>query len=88
MATKDHIIFETNTEEETNALIAFGKALKLKFKITNKEVDESANLKYTLEIPDWHTAIVAERLEDYRKNPENAKNFDELIKNKREKYNL
>lgn len=40
------------------------------------------------DIPEWHKTIVAERLEEYRKNPQNVKNFDELLKSKREKYKL
>ena len=42
----------------------------------------------SFEIPDWHKKILDERLEDYRKNPEKTKNFDELLKSKREKYRL
>ena len=33
MAAQDLIIFEPTSSEETDALIAFGKALKLKVKI-------------------------------------------------------
>lgn len=85
MAAQDIIIFETNSTEESNALIAFGKALKLKFKIA---ASENFNIEDDIEIPEWHKTIVAERLEDYKKNPENVKNFDELLKSKREKYGL
>ncbi|MBF8456336.1 hypothetical protein IV494_03995 [Kaistella sp. G5-32] len=85
MATQDIIIFEPNSSEETDALIAFGKALKLKFKIAESE--EFVN-NQGIQIPEAHKAIVAERLEDYRKNPHTNLNFDELLKDIREKYNL
>jgi len=41
--------------------------LKTKFKI----IDESA-----LEVPEWHKAIVRERMELYKKNPGLASDFD------------
>ena len=82
MAAQDLIIFEPNSSEETDALIAFGKALKLKFKIAQSEDFE---VEDEIEIPEWHKAIVAERLEDYQKNPETNLNFDVMIKNIREK---
>lgn len=82
MAAQDLIIFEPNSSEETDALIAFGKALKLKFKIAQSEDFE---VEDEIEIPEWHKAIVAERLEDYRKNPQTNLNFDVTIKNIREK---
>ena len=82
MAAQDLIIFEPNFSEETDVLIAFGKALKLKFKIAESE---NLNVKDEIKIPEWHKAIVAERLEDYRKNPQTNLNFDVMIKNIREK---
>ena len=82
MAAQDLIIFEPNSSEETDALIAFGKALKLKFKIAQSK---DFNVKDEIKIPEWHKAIVAERLEDYRKNPQTNLNFDVTIKNIREK---
>lgn len=82
MAAQDLIIFEPNSSEETDALIAFGKALKLKFKIAQSEDFE---VEDEIKIPEWHKAIVAERLEDYRKNPQTNLNFDVMIKNIREK---
>ncbi|QOW09464.1 hypothetical protein Q73A0000_03330 [Kaistella flava (ex Peng et al. 2021)] len=85
MAAQDIIIFEPSTSEESEALKAFGKALKLKFKVA-ESVDFEDNQE--VEIPEAHKAIVAERLEDYRKNPNNNLNFDELLKDIRKKYNL
>ncbi|KIA90362.1 hypothetical protein [Kaistella jeonii] len=85
MATQDIIIFEPTSIEETDALIAFGKALKLKFKIAESE---DFNENKEIQIPEAHKAIVAERLEDYRKNPNTNFNFDELLKDIRKKYNL
>jgi len=82
MAAQDLIIFEPTSSEETDALIAFGKALKLKFKIAQSK---DFNVKDEIKIPEWHKAIVAERLEDYRKNPQTNLNFDVTIKNIREK---
>ena len=85
MATQDIIIFEPSTSEETEALKAFGTALKLKFKIAESGFFED---NQEVEISEAHKAIVAERLEDYRKNPNNNLNFDELLKDIRKKYNL
>lgn len=85
MATQDIIIFEPNSIAETDALIAFGTALKLKFKIAeNKNYDFNDDF----EMPEAHQAIVAERLADYRRNPETNMDFDLMIKNIREKYSL
>ena len=81
MAAQDLIIFEPNFSEETDVLIAFGKALKLKFKFAESEDFE---VKDEIKIPEWHKAIVAERLEDYQKNPQTNLNFDVTIKNIRE----
>ncbi|SFI37598.1 addiction module protein [Halpernia frigidisoli] len=39
-------------------------------------------------IPEWHKRILDERLEDYYKNPQNVKKFDDLLKSKGEKYKL
>lgn len=36
MQTQNIIIFEPNTEEETNALKAFAKALKLRFEVKER----------------------------------------------------
>lgn len=85
MATQDIIIFEPSTSEESEALKAFGKALKLKFKVaeSGEKTINQAN-----EIPEWHKVIVAERLEDYQKNPQTNQNFDSLLKDIRTKYNL
>ena len=85
MPALEIIIFEPNTSEESEALKAFGKALKLKFKIAeNGDFDENQEI----EIPEAHKAIVAERLEDYRKNSDNNLNFDELLKDIRKRYKL
>lgn len=85
MPALEIIIFEPSTTEESEALKAFGKALKLKFKIVGPAGCED---NQEIEIPEAHEAIVAERLEDYRNNPNNNLNFDELLKDIRKKYNL
>ena len=85
MAAQDIIIFEPTTSEESEALKAFGTALKLKFKIA-ESAENTINQEN--EIPEWHKAIVAERLEDYQKNPQTNQNFDTLLKDIRAKYNL
>ena len=85
MAVQDLIIFEPNSSEETDALIAFGKALKLKFKIAERGVFEHSE---EVKIPEAHKIIVAERLEDYRQNPNTNSNFDDLLKDIRKKYSL
>ncbi len=40
------------------------------------------------DIPEWHKKILDERLEDYRKNPDNSMDFDVMMKSVREKYGL
>ena len=85
MQTQDIIIFEPSTSEESEALKAFGKALKLKFKIAESSCFED---NQEIEFPEAHKAIVAERLDNYRKNQNNNMNLDELLKNIRKKYNL
>lgn len=40
------------------------------------------------EIPEWHKKILDERLEDYRKNPNNNMNFEETLLKIRKKYSL
>ena len=85
MATQDIIIFEPSTSEETEALKAFGTALKLKFKIAESG---EKTINQENEIPEWHKVIVAERLKDYQKNPQTNQNFDSLLKDIRSKYNL
>ena len=42
----------------------------------------------SFEIPDWHKKILDERLEDHRKNPQNAQNFDMTLNDIRKKYSL
>jgi hypothetical protein len=33
-----------------------------------------------IEVPEWHKGIVQERMENYRKNPNQAMDFDETIR--------
>jgi hypothetical protein len=33
-----------------------------------------------IEVPEWHKGIVQERMENYRKNPSQAMDFDEAIR--------
>ena len=42
----------------------------------------------SLDIPEWHKKILDERLEDYRKNPDNSVDFEVTMKSVREKFGL
>ena len=42
----------------------------------------------SLDIPEWHKKILDERLEDYRKNPDNSMDFEVTMKSVREKIGL
>lgn len=42
----------------------------------------------SLDIPKWHKKILEERLEDYRKNPDNSMDFEVTMKSVREKFGL
>lgn len=42
----------------------------------------------SLDIPEWHKKILDERLEDYRKNPDNSMGFEVTMKSVREKFGL
>lgn len=50
------------------------------------EISEDEKSEKDIEIPEWHNKIVEERLADYRKNPDNNMNFDNLLKDLRKKY--
>lgn len=56
-----------------------------KMKEKYPEIDDT---KDVFELSDEQKKILDERLESYLKNPQNLKKFDDLLKNKREKYNL
>ena len=58
------------------------------YSLKEKYIDLHDEELQNFEIPEWHKKILDERLEDYHKNPQNAKNFDDLLKSKREKYKL
>ncbi|SEF96283.1 Putative addiction module component [Halpernia humi] len=51
-------------------------------------VSEKEKSQENVEIPEWHNKIVEERLADYRENPKNNMNFDDLLKDLRKKYSL
>ncbi|ROI11152.1 addiction module protein [Epilithonimonas hominis] len=68
----------------TGVFIPIEEWQSIKEKYNGLQEDEMQDF----EIPDWHKKILDERLEDYYKNPQNAKNFDELLQSKREKYGL
>ena len=68
----------------TGVFIPIEEWQSLKEKYDGLHEEEMQNF----EIPEWHKKILDERLEDYRKNPENVKSFDDLLKSKREKYKL
>lgn len=57
-------------------------SLKQKYNVLQQEELQ------TSEIPDWHKKILDERLEDYRKNPDNNMDFNEVLKDIRKKYSL
>lgn len=40
------------------------------------------------DIPEWHKKTLDERIEDYRKNPENSMDFEVTMKSVREKLGL
>ncbi len=40
------------------------------------------------DLPQWEKDLIDQRLDNYKKNPQNVKPFDELLKIKREKYKL
>lgn len=42
----------------------------------------------SLDIPEWHKKVLDERLEDYRKNPDNSVDFEVTMKSVREKFGL
>lgn len=42
----------------------------------------------SLDIPEWHKKVLDERLEDYRKNPDNSMDFEVTMKSVREKFGL
>lgn len=42
----------------------------------------------SLDIPQGHKKILDERLEDYRKNPDNSMDFEVTMKSVREKFGL
>ena len=41
--------------------------------------EKHADIEDEMEIPDWHKAIVNERMEEYRKNPGIAQDFYEAM---------
>lgn len=67
----------------TGVFIPIEEWQSIKEKYTDLQEEETQNF----EIPDLHKKILDERLQNYRENP-SAKNFDELIQSKREKYGL
>lgn len=40
------------------------------------------------DLPQWEKDLIDERLDNYKKKPQDVKPFDELLKLKREKYKL
>lgn len=49
-----------------------------------KGIEEVENM----EIPEWHKAIIDERMEDYKKNPENYRDWEDVQKEINQKYGL
>lgn len=42
-------------------------------------VEKYKGIEAELDVPEWHKAIVAESLEEYKKNPGLAQDFDEAM---------
>ena len=64
-----------------NISLNFEQIIKIISQLSTKEkvklhqfLEEDAVLKD--EIPEWHKTIVRERMEDYKKHPENVMDFD------------
>ncbi len=59
-----------------------------------KELMESLSFVKNVEtidctnIPEWHKAIIDQRMENYRKNPDNYGDWDEVQKELAQKYGL
>lgn len=49
-----------------------------------KEIDREE--KQSFEVPDWHKEIVLKRLEEYRGNPDNLLDWENVRKEIEEKY--
>lgn len=56
----------------TGVFIPINEWNKLKSKYKGIEQEE-------VDIPEWHKYLVRERLADYRKNPDSAKDFDDAM---------
>ncbi|HEY3369931.1 MAG TPA: addiction module protein [Prolixibacteraceae bacterium] len=41
-----------------------------------------------MEIPEWHKEIIDERMENYKKNPETYRNWEDVQKEINQKYGL
>lgn len=50
--------------------------------VKNVETIESTD------IPDWHKTIIDQRMENYNKNPENYRNWEDVQKEINQKYGL
>lgn len=68
----------------TGVFIPIEEWQSLKEKFDGLHEEEMQNF----EIPEWHKKILDERLEDCRKNPNDAMDFDLMLKKVREKYSL
>jgi hypothetical protein len=59
-----------------------------------KELMESLSFVENIEtidctnIPEWHKSIIDQRMENYRKNPDNYDDWDEVQKELAQKYGL
>lgn len=73
-----------NKGNATAVIIPIDEWQSLKEKYKGLQEEEFQNV----DIPDWHQKVLDERLEDYRKNPQNVKSFDSLMTSKREKFKL
>ncbi|MDR2204918.1 MAG: addiction module protein [Flavobacteriaceae bacterium] len=51
--------------------------------IATEEIEEEIE---NFDIPDWHKKILDERMESHFNNPEKTKNFDDLLKSKKERW--
>lgn len=45
----------------------------------NALIEKYKGIEAEMEIPEWHKTIVAESLEEYKRNPSSAQDFDEAM---------
>lgn len=63
-----------NTGQTTGVFIPIQDWESLKEKFTELEKEETQ----MADVPEWHKEIILQRLKDYRENPENVLDWDEV----------